>query len=29
MSPGYNLALLYSGHLWTISYEEQFYLVLP
>jgi len=29
MSLGYNLALLYSAHLWTISYEEQFYLVIP
>ncbi|GAB4505015.1 MAG: acyltransferase [Anaerolineales bacterium] len=29
MSLGYNLAFLYSAHLWTISYEEQFYLVIP
>lgn len=29
MSLGYNIALLHSAHLWTISYEEQFYLVIP
>ncbi len=29
MSLGYNLAFLYSAHLWTISYEEQFYLIIP
>ena len=26
---GYNTAILYSAHIWTISYEEQFYLVIP
>jgi peptidoglycan/LPS O-acetylase OafA/YrhL len=26
---GYNLAILYSAHMWTISYEEQFYLIIP
>lgn len=26
---GYNNAILYSPHLWTISYEEQIYLILP
>lgn len=26
---GYNVALLYVAHLWTISYEEQVYLVIP
>jgi peptidoglycan/LPS O-acetylase OafA/YrhL len=26
---GYNNAVLYSPHLWTISYEEQIYLTLP
>lgn len=26
---GYNAAILYSAHMWTISYEEQFYLVVP
>jgi peptidoglycan/LPS O-acetylase OafA/YrhL len=25
----YNMAILYSAHMWTISYEEQFYLVVP
>jgi peptidoglycan/LPS O-acetylase OafA/YrhL len=25
----YNLAFWFSSHLWTISYEEQFYLVIP
>lgn len=29
MLTGYNLAIFYSSHLWTISYEEQFYLVIP
>jgi len=29
MALGYNLALFYTSHLWTISYEEQFYLVIP
>ena len=29
MAFGYNAAILYSAHLWTISYEEQFYLVIP
>src|SRR5947209_11547912 len=28
-SLGYNVAIVYSAHLWTISYEEQFYLVIP
>lgn len=26
---GYNNAILYSNHLWTISYEEQVYLLIP
>jgi len=26
---GYNAVILYSAHIWTISYEEQFYLVIP
>ena len=26
---GYNTAILYSAHIWTISYEEQFYLIIP
>ncbi|MCI0556359.1 MAG: acyltransferase [Anaerolineae bacterium] len=26
---GYNNAILYSPHLWTISYEEQVYLLIP
>jgi peptidoglycan/LPS O-acetylase OafA/YrhL len=26
---GYNTIILYSAHIWTISYEEQFYLVIP
>lgn len=26
---GYNLILLYVAHIWTISYEEQVYLVIP
>lgn len=26
---GYNNAILYSPHLWTISYEEQIYLIIP
>ena len=26
---GYNNAVLYAPHLWTISYEEQIYLILP
>jgi peptidoglycan/LPS O-acetylase OafA/YrhL len=26
---GYNTIILYSAHLWTISYEEQFYAVIP
>jgi peptidoglycan/LPS O-acetylase OafA/YrhL len=26
---GYNMAILYSAHIWTISYEEQFYLIIP
>ena len=26
---GYNQAIEFSGHLWTISYEEQFYLIIP
>lgn len=26
---GYNVAIAYSAHLWTISYEEQFYLFIP
>lgn len=25
----YNLVIWFSGHLWTISYEEQFYLIIP
>jgi len=25
----YNLAILYSAHMWTISYEEQFYAIIP
>ncbi len=29
MSLGYNLLIEYSGHLWTISYEEQFYFAIP
>ena len=26
---GYNTIILYSAHIWTNSYEEQFYLVIP
>ena len=26
---GYNVVILYSAHIWTISYEEQFYLIIP
>lgn len=26
---GYNALILYAPHIWTISYEEQFYLVIP
>jgi len=26
---GYNTVILYSAHIWTISYEEQFYLIIP
>lgn len=26
---GYNSAILFSAHMWTISYEEQFYLLIP
>ena len=26
---GYNFAIAFSAHLWTISYEEQFYLFIP
>lgn len=26
---GYNRAIAFSKHLWTISYEEQFYLIIP
>ena len=26
---GYNLAILYFSHMWTISYEEQYYLIIP
>lgn len=26
---GYNTAIAFSAHLWTISYEEQFYLIIP
>jgi peptidoglycan/LPS O-acetylase OafA/YrhL len=26
---GYNTFIVYSAHLWTISYEEQFYLAIP
>jgi len=29
MAYGYNAAIAFSAHLWTISYEEQFYLVIP
>jgi peptidoglycan/LPS O-acetylase OafA/YrhL len=29
MTLGYNTAILYVAHLWTISFEEQFYLVIP
>lgn len=29
MRYGYNLVVVYCAHLWTISYEEQFYLVIP
>ncbi|MBI5195502.1 MAG: acyltransferase [Nitrospirae bacterium] len=29
MSLGYNHFIAYTAHLWTISYEEQFYLVIP
>jgi len=29
MAYGFNTAVPYSAHLWTISYEEQFYLVIP
>jgi peptidoglycan/LPS O-acetylase OafA/YrhL len=25
----YNVVILFSDHLWTISYEEQFYLIIP
>jgi peptidoglycan/LPS O-acetylase OafA/YrhL len=25
----YNTVILYSAHIWTISYEEQFYLIIP
>ncbi len=28
-SDGYNTVILFSSHLWTISYEEQVYLVIP
>jgi peptidoglycan/LPS O-acetylase OafA/YrhL len=28
-SGSYNFAILFSAHMWTISYEEQFYLVVP
>ena len=26
---GYNLVIWFTNHLWTISYEEQFYLIIP
>ena len=26
---GYNLVIWFSDHLWTISYEEQFYIIIP
>lgn len=29
MGLGYNHFIAYTAHLWTISYEEQFYLVIP
>jgi peptidoglycan/LPS O-acetylase OafA/YrhL len=29
MALGYNAAIAFSGHLWTISYEEQFYFIIP
>lgn len=29
MSKGYNSSIVFSAHLWTISYEEQFYLIIP